>query len=161
VVSNKPNKNIFLLIGGLFSLAFAIFQVSAIFWSSSLVRYFGGPLKMQLENPFMFICVCVLLGAIIAISGLYALSGVGKIRYLPFLRTMLTAITLVYILRGLAVVNDLRIIYEHPDLNLIRFAVFSYIALCIGIIHLIGVTLLFQQGRSKNSENINHHPNAA
>jgi len=35
----------------------------------------------------------------------------------------------------------------HPGQDLLRFAVFSVIALCAGLVHLFGVIRLFRQGR--------------
>jgi hypothetical protein len=150
VDSNPPNRNIYLIIGGVFSLAFALFQVSAVIWPPDLLTFFGGPVKMQAENPFMYVVVCVLVGAIVAVCGLYAFSGAGKFRRLPLLRTMLVIITVVFILRGLAIIHDLKMIQQHPEMNLTRFAVYSLIALCVGLIHLMGVIRLFRQGRGKN-----------
>ena len=39
-----------LLAGGYFSLAFTAFQVSAIWWPPSAVRYFGGPAELSMEK---------------------------------------------------------------------------------------------------------------
>ena len=139
--------NIYLQIGGIFSFAFAVFQISAIFWSQELLAYFGGPAKMQAENPMMYILLCLIVGGLVAVCGLYAFSGAGKFRRLPLLRTMLVAITSIFILRGFAVITDLMIIQKHPEQNLIRFLVFSIIALCIGLCHLIGTIKLFKLGR--------------
>ena len=47
---SKSNTNYYLICGGIFSLAFAIFQVSAIFWPPEFISYFGGPTKMQATN---------------------------------------------------------------------------------------------------------------
>ena len=140
----------YLQIGGLFSLAFALFQVSAVFWPAELVAYFGGPAKLLIEHPVYFISVCLIIGAIAAIWGLYALSGAGKFRRLPFQRTALSIITAIYILRGLRVFPDAMIIYKHPEQNLIRFLIFSLLALCIGLIHLAGIIRFFRHGRSEN-----------
>jgi NADH:ubiquinone oxidoreductase subunit 6 (subunit J) len=148
---NASNRNIYLLIGGWFSLAFAVFQVSAIVWPPKLLKFFGGPVKMQAENPLMYISACILVGAIIAVAGFYALSGAGKFRRLPLLKPMLIAIALVFILRGLLIIRDVMMIQARPELNLSRFAVYSLIALCVGLVHLIGIIQLFTQRNNKNS----------
>jgi putative oxidoreductase len=139
--------NIYLQIGGVFSFAFAVFQISAILWSQELLTYFGGPVKIQAENPILYILVCLVVGALVALFGLYAFSGAGKFRRLPLLRSILVTITAIFILRGFAVINDLMTIHKHPELDLIRFLVFSIIALVIGLIHLLGVIRLFKYGR--------------
>ncbi len=75
--------NYLLLAGGYFSLAFAAFQMSAIWWSPSAVRYFGGPAELRIERPILYALLCLTVGAIVAIFGVYALSGAGRIRRLP------------------------------------------------------------------------------
>ncbi len=142
-------KNVCLQIGGCFSLAFALFQASAVFWPPELVAYFGGPARLQIEHPVYFISLCLMIGIIAAVWGLYALSGAGKFRRLPFLRTIIGFVTAVYIFRGLRVIPDYLFISQHPEQHLTRLLIFSLLALCIGFIHLIGFIKLFQRGRSE------------
>ena len=144
--SNTSGNN-YLQTGGLFSLAFSIFQVCGIFLPPSVIIYFGGPVKLQAENPALFGLLCVVLGAIIAVVGLYALSGAGKFKRLPFLRTVLVVVTTVFILRGLFIIPILKFMSAHPESNMFRYLVFSIIALGVGIIHLVGVVRLFKYGR--------------
>lgn len=139
--------NIYLFIGGVFSLAFAVFQASAIFWSHELLTFFGGPVTLRAENPMMYYVSCIFVGAVVAICGLYALSGAGKFRRLPLLRTGLIAISVIYLLRGFEIYIDVKIIQQHPELHQERFLVFSIIALCVGLAHLLGVIRLFRYGR--------------
>lgn len=147
---NNPHAhvNFFLFMGSLFSFAFAVFQFSAIFWSQDVLRYFGGPVSMQAENPFLYVLVCVGVAALVAIAGLYTLSGAGRFRPLPFMRTMCTVVTAIYILRGLELFVDLKLMRDHPEKDLQRFAVYSVIALSIGVIHLVGVIGVFKHPRS-------------
>ncbi len=140
----QKKRNYVLLIGGAFSFAFALFQISAIFWTPEMLVYFGGPVTMQAEQPLMYIIVCIAVGLLVSIAGWYAFSGAGVIRRLPLLRTMLTGITGVYMLRGLMIVNDYRLQLAHPELDLSRYLVFSALALCIGIAHLWGTLQVFR-----------------
>lgn len=137
--TNTNNRDIYLLIGGWFSLAFAVFQVSAVVWPPALLSYFDGPVKMQAEYPLIYFFGCVFVGALAAVAGFYALSGASIFRRLPLLRTGLVTITVVYILRGFGIIQD--IIFQVPP----RLALFSLIALCIGMIHLMGVIRLFRK----------------
>jgi putative oxidoreductase len=146
-VSAISNKYLFL--GGLFSLAFAIFQISGIFFPPDLIVYFGGPVELQAENPFLYSLLCLIIGIIVATAGLYALSGAGKFRRLPFLRTVLIAITAIYLLRGLNIILEIISMFKHSNLYLMHSAVFSLIAFCIGIIHLTGVIQLLKHNRSE------------
>jgi len=147
VPSSKPGPrhNSMLLIGGCFSLAFAVFQVSAIWWSASAIRYFGGPAQFSTEKPFAYALLCLGVAAMAAVAGLYALSGAGKLPRLPLLCTVLIAVTVVYVLRGLLIVPQTRFVLKHPELA--RFVVFSAISLCVGLVHLGGVVGLFRRGR--------------
>jgi len=138
-------RNRKLLIGGYFSLAFAVFQVSAIWWSASAIRYFGGPAQFSTEKPLAYAILCLAVAAIVAVFGLYALSGAGKIPRLPLLRAVLIAVTVVYLLRGFLIIPQTRFVLKHPELA--RFVVFSAISLCVGALHLGGVIGLYRQGR--------------
>jgi hypothetical protein len=141
---SKSNTNYYLFCGGIFSTAFALFQLSAIFWPTELVAYFGGPKNMQSTNLFGYAALCILVGIMAATAGLYAISGAGKIRRLPLLRTVLIFVTVIYLLRGLAFISDIIMIRENPDKDLTHFFIFSLIALCIGMIHLTGLIKLLR-----------------
>lgn len=137
--------NYYLLLGGWFSIAFTILQISGIWWSIKGIRYMGGPAKLALEQPTRYALLCIGLGIVTALFGLYALSGAGVIGKLPLLRTALIVITVIYLLRGLLLLPQIPFVLKHLDL--IRFLVFSVIALCVGLVHLGGVVKLFRQGR--------------
>ncbi len=141
----RPNH--LLVMGGYFSLAFAIFQVSAIWWPPNVMVYFGGPVKLQTTRPIFYAVLCIVVGLIAAVFGWYALSGAGKIRRLPLLRAALIAITAIYLLRGLQLIADIIIIQKYPGKGQVHFAVFSAIALAVGLVHLGGTIALFKSGR--------------
>jgi len=75
----------------------------------------------------------LLFAAGFAMLGLYALSGAGRVRPLPLLRTGLVAAATVYLLRGLLLVPGLVALAAgrpgHPP----RALLFSAVALAIGI----------------------------
>jgi|ERR1039458_6597411 hypothetical protein len=137
--------NYLLQAGGYFSLAFTAMQVTAIGWSARAVRYFGGPAELRIERPILYALLCLAVGAIVAVFGLYALSGAGKIRRLPLLRTVLISVTAIYLLRGLLFIPKVPVVLKHP--GLVRFLVFSAISLCLGMVHLAGVVQLYRHGR--------------
>ena len=146
---SKSKTNYYLISGGIFSLAFAVFQVSAIFWPPEFVSYLGGPAKMQATNPLGYAALCVIIGIMVAIAGFYAISGAGKIRHLPLLRTMLIFVTAIYLLRGLTFISDIIIIQKNPDKDLTHFLIFSLIAFCVGLVHLTGLIKFFRFNRKK------------
>jgi putative oxidoreductase len=135
-------KNALLLGGAYFSLAFAAFQISGIFWPSHAIKYFGGPAELSEARPVLYAFLCIVVAAIAAIFGLYAMSGAGRIRRLPLLRTVITATTAIYILRGFLLIPQIPLAVKHP--SLIRFALFSMVSLCVGLIHLAGLFKLFK-----------------
>ena len=141
----NPVHNYLLLIGGYFSLAFAVVQISGIWWSPAAIRYLGGPAELSVKQPAVYALLCVGVAVIVAIFGLYALSGAGQIRRLPLLRTALIVIAAIYLLRGLLFIPQLPVIIEHP--RLIRFLLFSLLSLAIGAVYCTGVVLLFRHGR--------------
>jgi len=148
-----PPHNYLLIAGGYFSLGFAAFQASAIGWPAWAVGYFGGPARLRVESPIRYAALCVAIAAIMAVFGLYALSGAGKVRRLPLLRTVLIAVTAIYVLRGVLIIPQTPIVLKHP--GLVRFLVFSAISLCIGIVHFGGIVQLCRLGRPTDSRNLN------
>jgi hypothetical protein len=136
-------KNALLLVGGYFCLAFAAFQVSAVLWPPSAIKYFGGPAELSQTRPAIYIALCVGVAVVVAILGLYDLSGAGSFRRLPLLRTFVTATTVIFVLRGLLLIPQLPLVIKHP--GLMRFALFSLISLGVGFIHIGGLIRLFKQ----------------
>jgi hypothetical protein len=139
----RPNYA--LQIGGWFSLAFALLQLTGIWWPTSAVKYMGGPAEMKAQHPLQYAALCVALALAVALFGLYALSGAGKIRALPLLRTGMVTISAIYLVRGLLAIPQAPFILEHPNLS--RFLVFSLISLGVGAIHAWGTVQLFRHGR--------------
>jgi hypothetical protein len=141
----SAEKNTPLLVGGYFSLAFAVFQISGVFWPPNAIKYLGGPSELSQTRPVIYALLCIVVAAIVVVLGLYALSGAGKIHRLPLLRTVITAMTVIYVLRGLLLIPQMPVVIKNPDL--MRFAVFSVISLGVGFVHLGGLIRLFKQGR--------------
>ncbi len=142
-------ENTPLLIGGYFSLAFAVFQISGVFWPPKAIKYLGGPADLSTTRPVIYALLCVVVAAGVAGFGLYALSGAGKIRRLPLLRTMVTTVTVIYLLRGLLLFPEIPVVIRHPGLA--RFTAFSLVALVFGLVHLAGLVKSVQiraSGRS-------------
>jgi hypothetical protein len=147
---NSRPENPLLLAGGYFSLAFAAFQLTGVFWPPKAIRHLGGPAQLSIARPVLYALLCVIVAAAAAVFGLYDLSGAGKIRRLPLLRTVVTLATLIYVLRGLVLFPQILIVINHP--YLVRFAVFSLVSLVVGLVHLGGlVTLCSKFGRSREA----------
>ncbi len=89
-----------LTLAGCLSLAVAAFQFILTF-SPTLCRFFGAPEELMTGDPLWLYLASFSATALFAIWGLYGLSGAGRIRRLPLLRTGLLAIGGIYTLRGL------------------------------------------------------------
>ncbi len=76
------------------------------------------------------------LALMFAIWAVYAFSGAGLIGVLPLLRTVLIVIGLIYVLRSLFLLSEIRMVLNegYP----FRFVVFSMISLVTGLLYLIG-----------------------
>jgi hypothetical protein len=79
-----------------------------------------------------------LLAFIFAVFGCYGLAGAGLLE-LPATRVLVAAIGCIYTLRGLLIVPEMLMVHflDRP----VRALFFAVIALLIGAIHLVGVTL--------------------
>lgn len=91
---------------------------------------------MSVQRPLTYAVLCIVVGLIVAVFGIYALSGGGMIRRLPLLRTLLAIATAIYILRGLLLIPQVPLVLKHPEL--VRFLIFSVIALVVGFVLLVG-----------------------
>jgi hypothetical protein len=137
-LSMKKFKQILVVAGGL-SFAVAFFQ-AVIGFSPSWSLYFGAP-DALVTNIYILILVSLLIAGIIAVFGLYAISGAGYIRTLPWLKQILIVISGIYILRGLLLVPELLVVMGVLDIPIPvapRFVVFSVGSLLIGLIYLSG-----------------------
>lgn len=128
-----------LALAGIICFVLAVFQVM-IGFSPSLSLYFGAP-EALVKNTFALIVVSLLVAGVLVVFGLYALSGAGFIRKLPFLKQGLVAISCVFIIRGLLLLPELLVVVGVFDVAISvapRFVIFSIGSLLIGIIFIAG-----------------------
>ncbi|MGK7295924.1 MAG: hypothetical protein ACNS61_08885 [Candidatus Wenzhouxiangella sp. M2_3B_020] len=137
-------KNSHLTVAGLLSLAAGLLHFAIILGGPDWYRFFGaGEVMAQLaEQGHGYPAVITSAIATILIGwGLYAFSGAGLIRRLPFLRTCLILITGVYLLRGLAGLI-LPLVSDHPQIEM-RSPEFwlwsSLLCLVFGAVHVSGL----------------------
>ncbi len=141
-----------LVAAGVLSFAVALFQMTIGFFPS-LSIYFGAPESLA-ENPWNLIIVSFSIAAILAVCGIYALSGAGSIRPLPWLRPILVMISGFYILRGLLLVPELLVVIGIIDSSIQvapRFVVFSIVPLLIGLLYFLGTVGGWRTFPSKKS----------
>jgi hypothetical protein len=137
-------KNSYLKFAGLLSLAAGLLHFAIILGGPDWYRLFGaGEVMAQMvEQGHSYPAVITSAIATILIGwGLYAFSGAGLIRRLPFLRTCLVLITGVYLLRGL-VGLILPFVSNHPQIEM-RSPEFwlwsSLLCLAFGSVHVTGL----------------------
>ncbi|WP_234446536.1 MULTISPECIES: hypothetical protein [unclassified Luteimonas] len=80
--------------------------------------------------------VTLAIAGVLAAWSAYALSGAGVIRRLPLRRTVLSAVTAIYMVRGVAFVP---VMAYFPGNSMVFWLVSSSICLLIGIVHLVGL----------------------
>ena len=128
-----------LLFSGVLNFLFAMFQLIVGF-SPSLSLYFGAP-EALVANSYLLIVVSFIVAGVVAVFGLYALSGAGCIRTLPWLKPMLVVISCVYLLRGLVLVPEFLVVagtIQSPVPIAPRFVGFSAGALLLGLFFVAG-----------------------
>jgi len=131
--------NIFLLVGAILSAIAAILHLGCIYFGAPWYRFLGAGEQMAILaergsiQPTLITSAIVL---VLATWSIYALSGAGIIVKLPLLKWALSAITFIYLLRGIAgffLINNP--LGRSPEFWLWS----SIICLSFGIIHLIGL----------------------
>lgn len=80
--------------------------------------------------------VTLAIAAVLVIWAAYALSGAGAIRKLPLRKTVLSAVTAIYLVRGVAFVP---VMAYFPGNSITFWLVSSSICLAIGLVHLVGL----------------------
>lgn len=137
--------NIPLLIGAALSLFAAILHFSCIFWGANGFRFLGAGepiVSMSAAGHWYPPFIAFVIGAVLATWALYALSGAGVISPLPYLRVALVGITVVYLLRAVAV-PLLKPVF--PDNSTAFWLVTSVICFVIGLAHLVGLVQVWQR----------------
>jgi hypothetical protein len=139
------NYNIPLLVGASLSLIAAALHFACIFWGTNGFRFLGAGepiISMSAAGHWYPPFIAVVIGTILAIWALYALSGAGVIFPLPYLRLALVTITAVYLLRALAF-PLLKPVF--PDNSATFWFVTSAVCLVIGLTHLVGLVQVWQR----------------
>lgn len=149
----KNYKQILLFVG-ILTIITALLH-AAMGFSPSASLYFGAP-EPLVQNSYILIVSCILIAIIIAIFGLYALSGAEYIRQLPWLKQILAAISSFLILRGILFIPELMIVFGLLEVSFPvapRYVVFSLGILGIGLLYLVGTIGVWRSFPSKYQPN--------
>ncbi|MCU0242460.1 MAG: hypothetical protein MUF51_08555 [Vicinamibacteria bacterium] len=125
---------------GLSSFGVAIFHILIAPFPAACL-YFGAPKELVENTPWLF-ASCWIIAVIFIVFGQYAWSGAGRVRRLPYLRSILLGVGCIYTLRGALIVLQLMIwaqIVRSPEVVHPQDFVASLVALAIGVAYLIGV----------------------
>ena len=142
-------QNRFLIAASALSFIASLLHVACIFGGPDWYRFFGAGEQMaQLaeQGSTYPTYVTLAIAVIIALWGLYALSGAGVILKLPLLKTALVLITAIYLVRGIAgliipFLTTSQIVHH----NSIQFWIISSIICCIyGLFYLFGTLKLWR-----------------
>jgi hypothetical protein len=131
----------FLKAGGWLFAAVALLHFVVPFVGARAYRYFGAGEAMarraeagSLEPAVM----TFILAGVFAAFSYYAFAGAGSVRRPPLLRTGLIAIGAIATLRGVAFFPEAAHHLQHVATQPLRWAAFSFAALVIGLLYLIG-----------------------
>ena len=131
--------NRFLIAGAAMSGIAALAHLGCIAFGAPWYRFFGAGEQMaQMASAGHWYpgTMAAAIASVLAIWSLYALSGAGVIRRLPFVRVVLGAITGVYLMRGIAF---LPMLAYFPGRSMGFWLWSSGICLAIGLLHLAGL----------------------
>lgn len=134
----NADLNTALLIGGTLSAIAAFLHIGIIIGGPDWYRRFGAGERFAAEaaaGSWIPSLVTSGIALVLFIWAAYAYSGAGLIPRLPFLQLALVAITMVYLLRGLALVPLLTFARQHSTPFLINS---SLICLAYGLVHAVG-----------------------
>ncbi len=136
------NANKFLILASIICFLLSIFQI-IIGFSPSWSLYFGAP-DFLIKSPNTLITVSIIIGFLLIIFGLYALSGAKIFIKLPLLKPILLGIGLLFLLRGCLLFPELlrflKLIEDEPIES--KFIIFSVISLIIGFIFIKGICIM-------------------
>ncbi|MFA4226722.1 hypothetical protein P2C08_10790 [Xanthomonas perforans] len=131
--------NKLLIVGGALSGVAALAHLACLVVGEPLFRLLGAGEQMaqrHAEGSWYPTVVTLAIATILAIWGAYALSAAGVFRPFPLRRTVLTAVTGIYIVRGVAFVP---VMAYFPGNSLTFWVVSSATCLAIGLVHLVGL----------------------
>lgn len=135
--------NIFLIVGAALSVIAALLHICVIFGGPAWYRFFGAGERMARgaeAGHWYPPIVTLLIAGVLGVWAAYALSGADVLQPLPLLAFVLSALTAVYLLRGLVAVALFVF-----DRRLSAFWVWSSaICFAFGLVHLIGLVQVWE-----------------
>jgi hypothetical protein len=147
-----------LVSGGILTGVASLLHVGIILGGPDWYRFFGAGEQMArlaARGSIYPSAVTAAIAVVLGVWALYALSGAGVIRRLPFVRLALVLIAAIYLARGILGV-PLVLIMDDPYANELRarmtFMVLSSAAcVCLGLCYASGAALAFRRRASPSA----------
>ena len=141
-----------LVSGGLLTGIASLLHLAIILGGPDWYRFFGageGMAQLAARGSTYPPVITAGIAAILGVWTLYALSGAGVIRRLPFLRLILMLIATIFLVRG-ALGIPVVLLVEDPYLNELKermtfMVVSSAICLCLGLCYAVGAAGVWQR----------------
>jgi hypothetical protein len=127
---------------GLISLLHVVLALRPELWRYVAPGGTSALREMAIQGSTGTIVAAAALAVMFAVWALYGLSGAGAIGRLPLLRTGLIGIGVIFLLRGLFIVPETRMVLAEG--YAVRFALFSAISLLAGLLYVVGALGLRQ-----------------
>lgn len=115
-MSNK--QNLALISGGVLSVIASLLHIGIIIGGAEWYRFFGAgeELAVMAEQGSLYpVVITFFIASVLFLWGIYAFSGAGLVRKLPFLNVALILISMIYLLRGFAIVPAYLILPDVVD----------------------------------------------
>jgi len=144
---------LWLTLGGVFSIMIAMLHIAVIIGGAPAYRYFGAGEEMALmasSGSVLPALITFFIAVIFAVWGLYAFSGAGLIRHLPFLQIGLVVIASVYTLRGIGVIPQIVWMINSSKSLPSRDVFFSLASLLVGFVYMAGTTATWKVLKTKS-----------
>lgn len=132
------HRNGWLIAGGLLSTLAGILHLGVIAGGPNWYRFFGageGMARMAERGSATPVLITLAIAVILFVWAAYAFAGAGLVRRLPLMRTALVAITVIYLLRGMALFPALAADQE-PSRSFMIWS--SLIVLFYGVTYALG-----------------------
>lgn len=150
-MSDWRNGRGVLLLGGVLTAGAALLHVGIIIGGPAWYRFFGAGermARMAARGSMQPALVTASIAAILGVWALYAFSGAGVIRRLPFLRLALTLIAAVYLARGLLGVPAVMLVDDvytkQLRAKLTFILVSSAICIVLGLCYAVGAARVWK-----------------
>jgi hypothetical protein len=131
----------YFIVAGMLSLGISLLHIAIIFAAPEAYVFFGAGQEMadaDAAGSWTPDLLTLGVAVVFMLFAMYAFSGAGLIRKLPLLKLALIIIAIIYTLRGLVIIPDLMVYFQHSSYPF-RNIVFSTVSLFTGLAYTMGI----------------------